>query len=288
MPRMTEHDLTEEVVGRLASTPDPRLAEVLTSLVRHLHSFVKDVGLTEDEWAAGVRFLTETGQACDDMRQEFVLLSDVLGVSSLVDLVNHGRERAGDDAAPGSAPTETSIAGPFYAAGAPEREFGASMVEHAGYGRPAVLRGSVGSTTGVPIPDARLDVWQSAPSGLYAVQQPDVQGATNLRGLYRTDSRGCYEIRTVRPTPYLIPHDGPVGRLLEDTGREPWRAAHIHFKVSAPGFETLTTHVFDAGGEHLDSDAVFGVKESLVEDFVEDEDGVFVCEHDFVLRPAGD
>ncbi|MDX6324472.1 MAG: hydroxyquinol 1,2-dioxygenase [Nocardioidaceae bacterium] len=286
MPPMTEDDLTDEVVERLSSTPDPRLAEVLRSLVRHLHAFVRDVRLTDDEWAAGVRFLTETGQTCDDVRQEVVLLSDVLGVSSLVDLVNHAGGRSERDTHAGPEPTETTILGPFYLAGAPEREFGASMVEEGGEGRPALLRGSVGSTSGVPIIGATLDVWQSAPSGRYAVQEPEVQGPANLRGIYRTDDRGRYELRTVRPTPYPVPHDGPVGRLLDATGRHPWRAAHIHVKVSAPGFEPLTTHVFDRGSDYLDSDAVFGVKESLLEDFVEDADGTLVCEHDFVLRPA--
>jgi catechol 1,2-dioxygenase len=277
---MSEDDLTGEVRDGLKGTPDPRLAEILDALVRHLHGFVREVRLTDAEWAAGVRFLTETGHISNGTRQEFVLLSDVLGVSSLVDLVNHGTDADEHQVAP----TETTIVGPFYAPGAPERDFGASMVEHAG-GRPALLRGTVGSTSGVPVPEATLDVWQSAPSGYYAVQQPDVQGATNLRGLYRTDSRGRFEIRTVRPTPYPIPHDGPAGRLLQHTGRHPWRAAHIHVKVSAPGFVPLTTHVYDAGSEYLDSDAVFGVKPSLVAEFTEGDDGTFVCERDFVLRP---
>ena len=279
MERMTEDRLTDEVLDRLGTTPDPRLAEVLASLVRHLHAFVKDTRLTEDEWAAGVRFLTETAQRRDDTQEELVLLSDVLGVSSLVDLVNHASEPEGAV----TAPTETTIEGPFYVPGAPERDHGASMAEQAGQGRPAVLRGTVTSMTGAPIPEATLDVWQSDPSGQYAPEGG--AGATNLRGVYRTDSRGGFEIRTVRPTPYPIADDGPVVRLLEVTGREVWRPAHIHVKVSAPGFVSLTTHVFDAGSAHLDTDAVFGVKPSLVEDFVEAEDGTFVCEHDFVLRP---
>jgi catechol 1,2-dioxygenase len=279
MERVTETGLTEEVLRRLEATPDPRLREVMTSLVRHLHAFVTDVRLTDEEWLAGVRFLTATGLACDEVRQEFVLLSDTLGVSSLVDLVNHSDVD--------SLATEPTILGPFYVPGPPERAFGASMVEYDDGGEPAVLRGTVRDEEGAPVPAATVDVWQNAATGFYAAQQPEVQGITNLRGLYRADEQGRYEIRTVRPVPYPIPDDGPVGRLLRDTGRHPWRAAHVHAKVEAPGFEALTTHVFDAASDYLDSDTVFGVKESLIEAFVPGDDGVLVCEHDFVLRRAG-
>jgi catechol 1,2-dioxygenase len=275
--RTGEDDLTAEVVSRLEGTPDPRLREVMVALVQHVHAFVKEVRLTDEEWSTAVRFLTATGQTCDDVRQEFVLLSDTLGVSSLVDLVNHGADE-------GSAATEPTILGPFYVPAAPQRGFGESMVEHDDGGEPAVLRGRVRAETGDPLPGASLDVWQAAATGFYAVQQPDVQGPTNLRGVYRTDERGQFEIRTVRPVPYPIPSDGPVGKLLGDTGRHPWRAAHIHAQVSAPGFEPLTTHLFDRDSDYLDSDAVFGVKQSLVRAFVPGPDGVLVCEVDFVLR----
>lgn len=278
MERMTEDALTDEVVARLEATPDPRLREVMTALVRHLHAFAKEVRLTEDEWFAAVRFLTATGQISDDVRQEFILLSDTLGLSSLVDLVNHGDED--------SPATEPAILGPFYAPGSPERAFGASMVEYDDGGEPAILRGTVRDEDADPVVGAKLDVWQNAATGFYAVQQPEVQGATNLRGVYTTDEQGRYEIRTVRPVPYPIPHDGPVGRLLRDTGRHPWRAAHVHAKVSAPGFATLTTHLFDRESDYLDSDAVFGVKPSLVKDFMPTDDGTLLCEHDFVLRRA--
>jgi catechol 1,2-dioxygenase len=275
---MSEDDLTAEVVERLAATPDERLREVVSALVRHLHAFTKEVRLTEAEWLAGIRFLTEAGQRSDDTRQELILLSDTLGLSSLVDLVVNADVE--------SVATEPTILGPFYVPGSPERDFGASMVEYDDGGEPAVLRGTVTSETGEPVPDAVLDVWQNAATGFYAVQQPDVQPSTNLRGRYRSDGRGRYEIRTVRPVPYPIPDDGPVGRLLADTGRHPWRAAHVHAKVSADGFATLTTHVFDRASDYLESDAVFGVKASLIEDFVRGEQGELVCEHDFVLRPA--
>lgn len=280
MPRTTEDDLTGEVVARLEATPDPRLREVMTALVRHLHAFAKEVRLTEPEWFAGIRFLTETGKTSDDVRQEFILLSDTLGLSSLVDLINHSDVD--------SLATEPTILGPFYAGGSPERAFGASMVEYDDGGEPAVLRGTVRDEDGTPLAGASVDVWQNAATGFYAVQQPEVQGATNLRGVYRTDDGGRYEIRTVRPVPYPIPDDGPVGRLLADTARHPWRAAHVHARVSAPGFEPLTTHLFDRASEYLDSDTVFGVKESLIKDFVPGEDGTLVCEHDFVLRRAAD
>ena len=278
MRRMSEDDLTAEVVERLGATSDYRLREVMAALVRHLHAFATEVRLTEAEWLAGIRFLTEAGHLSDDSRQELILLSDTLGLSSLVDLI--------DNADVGSSATEPTILGPFYVPGSPERDLGASMVEYDDGGEPAVLRGSVTGEAGEPVPGAVLDVWQNAATGFYAVQQPDVQPSTNLRGRYRSDDRGRYEIRTVRPVPYPIPEDGPVGRLLALTGRHPWRAAHIHAKVSADGFETLTTHVFDRESDYLDSDAVFGVKESLIEDFVAGGQGELVCEHDFVLRRA--
>lgn len=276
MDRMTEDALTDEVVSRLRATPDDRLRAVMTALVRHLHAFAKEVRLTEGEWMTAVEFLTATGQACDDVRQEFVLLSDTLGLSSLVDLINH--------ADVDSVATEPTILGPFYAAGSPRREFGESMVEYDDGGEAAIVRGAVRDEDGDPIAGATVDVWQTAATGFYAVQQPEVQGATNLRGVYATDELGRYELRTVRPVPYPVPHDGPVGRLLRDTGRHPWRAAHIHAKVSAPGFEPLTTHLFDRASAYLDSDTVFGVKEALVKDFKPGGDGALLCEHDFVLR----
>lgn len=275
--------LTGEVAERLEAAPDPRLREVMQALVRHLHAFAREVRLTDAEWMAGVRFLTATGGMCDETRQEFILLSDTLGLSSLVDLVNHGCD---DPRA--TAPT---ILGPFYVPEAPWRAHGESMADYHDGGRPAVLRGRVLDTAGRPVPGAVIDAWQTAATGFYAVQQPEEQGTGNLRGRYRADEHGRYEIATVRPVPYPIPDDGPVGRLLAATGRHPWRAAHIHAIVTAPGFAPLTTHVFDAASAYLDSDAVFGVKGSLIRDFDTGEDGVAVCENDFVLAartPAGD
>ena len=277
MAPMTEHTLTGEVIRRLVATPDERLRTVMQALVRHLHAFVTEVRLTDAEWAAGIRFLTEVGQLSDQSRQEFVLLSDTLDVSTLVDLVNHGGE---DEQL-----TETTILGPFYVPDSPWRDLGASMVDYDDGGEPAVLRGTVRSLSGQPIAGATLDVWQNAATGYYAVQQPDVQPATNLRGRYRSDADGRFHIRTVRPVPYPIPDDGPVGKLAAATGRHPWRAAHIHAIVSANGYLPVVTHVFDSQSDYLDTDTVFGVKQSLIRDFVPDEEGVLECEHDFVLHP---
>ena len=275
MGHMTEDALTDEVVARLEATTDPRLREVMQSLVRHLHAFAKEVRLTDEEWLTGIRFLTATGHMCDDVRQEYILLSDTLGFSSLVDLINHSDVEA--------LATEPTILGPFYVPESPWREFGESMVEYDDGGEPTILRGVVRDEQGAPIAGAVIDLWQNAATGFYAVQQPGVQPATNLRGRYRTDDQGRYEARTVRPVPYPIPNDGPVGHLLRDTGRHEWRAAHIHVKASAEGFEPLTSHIFDRRSDYLDSDTVFGVKDSLIEDFVPGPDGVLVCEHDIVL-----
>lgn len=275
MAHMTEEEITAEVVRRLEATPDPRLREVMQALVRHLHEFAREVRLTDEEWFAGIRFLTAAGHITDATRQEFILLSDTLGLSTLVDTINHSDVE--------SLASEPTILGPFYVPDSPWRERGASMVEYDDGGEPAVLTGRVTDSAGTPIAGAVLDVWQNAATGFYAVQQPDVQPPTNLRGRYLTDADGEYEIRTVRPVPYPIPDDGPVGRLLRDTGRHPWRAAHIHAKVSADGCAPLTTHIFDSRSEYLDSDTVFGVKESLVDDFVPGPDGLLVCRHDVVL-----
>lgn len=275
MDHMTEDQLTDEVVARLDATPDARLKKVMQSLVRHLHAFAKDVRLTDEEWLQGIRFLTATGHMCDDVRQEFILLSDTLGFSSLVDLINHSDVE--------TLATEPTILGPFYVPESPWREFGESMVEYDDGGEATLLHGVVTGEDGTPIPGAVIDVWQNAATGFYAVQQPDVQPPTNLRGRYRADDAGRYEIRTVRPVPYPIPNDGPVGQLLRDTGRHEWRAAHIHVKASADGYEPLTTHIFDRRSDYLDSDTVFGVKDSLIDDFVPGADGVLACDHDIVL-----
>jgi protocatechuate 3,4-dioxygenase beta subunit len=276
---MSPAELTAEVVSRLDTTRDERLRTVIQALVRHLHAFAREVSLTEAEWMTGLRFLTETGHKCDDVRQEFILLSDTLGLSSLVDLLDHGSEHPGV--------TEPTVLGPFYVPDSPWRGYGESMVTwKEATGQSAVVRGRVRSADGTPLAGAVLDLWQTDASGFYAVQQAGTQPADHLRGRYRTGDDGRYEFRTTRPVPYPIPDDGPVGRLLTATGRHPWRAAHIHAIVSAAGHHTVTTHIFDRQSRYLDSDAVFGVKGSLIRDFVEQPDGTVLLEHDFVLRPA--
>jgi protocatechuate 3,4-dioxygenase beta subunit len=273
---MSPDELTDEVISRLAETPNERLREVMTSLVRHIHAFAKEVKLSEEEWMQGIQFLTRTGEITDEVRQEFILLSDTLGLSSLVDMINHGSEL--------QEVTESTILGPFYVPDSPSREFGESMVEFDDGGEPAILSGRVMDAEGSPVGGAELDVWQNAANGFYAVQQKEIQPSTNVRGRYFTNQLGEYEIKTVRPVPYPIPADGPVGMLLRDTGRHEWRAAHVHIKVSAPGLTPVTTHIFDSASEYLESDTVFGVKGSLIEPFELEEDGVLHCRHDFILR----
>jgi hydroxyquinol 1,2-dioxygenase len=259
---MTAAELTDEVVARFSDAPDPRLRQIMQSLIRHLHAFAVDVRLTQAEWLAGIRFLTATGQKCDDKRQEFILLSDTLGLSMLVDLLEHERE---DHA------TESTVLGPFYVPGSPERAHGDSIAERPS-GEPALVSGRVLDVDGRPIAGAEVDVWQNGDDMLYAVQDPDAP-QTNLRGLFRTTDDGRYAFLGVRPTDYPIPEDGPVGGMLAVTGRHAWRAAHLHFIVRAAGFRPVTTHVFDDGSRYLDSDTVFGVKPSLVRHFERHEPG---------------
>ena len=253
-----ERALTERVVASFAGTPDQRLRTLMQSLVRHIHEFVREVELTEAEWMAAIRFLTATGKMCDDVvRQEFILLSDTLGVSMLVDAINH-RFATGA--------TDTTVFGPFYMSSMPDRAYGENMA--ATPGTPALVHGRVLSTDGEPVTDVVLDVWQTADNGMYSGQDT-AQPHGNLRGRYHTRSDGSYAIRTIVPVSYPIPTDGPVGRMLEATARHPWRPAHLHFMIDAPGYSTLVTHIFDEDDPYLNSDAVFGVKPSLMVSFPE-------------------
>jgi len=263
----TEKGATEAVVDSFRDTPDPRLKELAASLVRHLHAFVREVEPTMAEWEQAIGFLTRTGQMCDDNRQEFILLSDVLGVSMLVETIN-SRKTAG--AAPVTAST---VLGPFHLADSPARELGA-RIDLAGGSRPCVVTGQVTSTTGAALAGASVDVWQCDERGFYDVQQPGKQPPGNGRGLFVTDGEGRFWFRTVVPSHYPIPTDGPVGELLAATRRHAYRPAHIHFIVSAPGHHPVTTHFFVGGSPYLDSDAVFAVKQSLVREFSEIDDAV--------------
>jgi protocatechuate 3,4-dioxygenase beta subunit len=258
----TEERSAEVVAASFAGTPDRRLRQVMTSLVRHLHAFAKDVELTEEEWAAAIAFLTATGQMCDDVRQEFVLLSDVLGLSMLVETMNHRSS--------GSS-TESTVLGPFHVVASPSRELGEDIALD-GKGDRCLVTGRVTGATGEPLAGALVDVWQANEDGFYDVQQPGIQPERNLRGLFAADDGGEFWFRSIVPRHYPIPADGPVGRLLHATGRHPNRPAHMHFIVTAPGHRAVTTHLFVEGSPYIDSDAVFGVKDSLVRAFAEIDD----------------
>jgi catechol 1,2-dioxygenase len=258
----SEERSAEVVAASFAGTPDPRLRQVMTSLVQHLHAFVKDVELTEEEWGVAIDFLTRTGQLSDEVRQEFILLSDVLGVSMLVETINH---RTGGTA------TESTVLGPFHMVQSPPRQLGDDIALD-GKGIPCLVSGQVTGPDGEPLAGASVDVWQTNEDGFYDVQQPGIQPAGNLRGLFATDAEGRFWFRSVVPRYYPIPDDGTVGRLLAATGRHPHRPAHLHFIVAAEGHRPVTTHVFVADSPYLDSDAVFGVKESLVRPVPEVDD----------------
>jgi len=284
--RTVPADITAAAIASFEGCGDERLRTLAQALARHLHEFAAEVGLTQREWEDGIRVLTQTGHITDDRRQEFILWSDSMGLSMLVDaLANPLPEGA----------TESTVLGPFYVPGAPQREYGENIAEEPDAGTPAWVYGRVLDTEGNPVAGAELDVWQNGENQLYAVQDPEAE-EDHLRGVFRTREDGTFAFVAVRPTPYTIPHDGPVGRMLQSTGRHPWRPAHIHMIVRAPGYRTLTTHIFDAESEYLDSDAVFAVKPSLVRQFepraADDPDrpaGVegewFSAESDFVLVP---
>jgi catechol 1,2-dioxygenase len=256
-----EHS-AEVVNARMGPQADPRLGEIMTTVVRHLHAAVKEAAITPEEWFAAIQFLTQTGQMCTEWRQEFILLSDVLGVSMLVDAINHARPEGA---------TENTVLGPFYVAGAPRLENGAN-VNLDGKGEPLLVRGRVTDTQGQPITGATIDVWQANEDGFYDVQQKGIQPEWNLRGLFETDDEGRYWFRSAKPHYYPIPSDGPVGKMLATLGRHTYRPAHLHFIVEKPGFERVVTHIFTPDCPYLKEDAVFGVKRSLVADFRRAED----------------
>ncbi|ODT33951.1 MAG: hydroxyquinol 1,2-dioxygenase [Hydrogenophaga sp. SCN 70-13] len=254
MRNLNQDNITQAVIARLAQTPDPRLKQVLTSLVQHLHAFAREVKLTEAEWAYGIDFLTRVGHTCDEQRQEFILLSDTLGLSMLTVALNNHKP-------PGC--TEATVFGPFHVEGAPEMPHGADVANGAP-GRPCEVSGRVRGLGGEPVAGAVIDVWQADADG----------------------PEGRFHFRSVVAEPYPIPNDGPVGEMLTATKRHPWRPAHLHFRLQAPGYETLVTHVFRDGDPYLDSDAVFGVRSSLVADWVEQPDGRVTLDFDFVLNPS--
>jgi hydroxyquinol 1,2-dioxygenase len=285
MRNIDEHTITEAVLERLDTCGNPRLKQVLSALVRHLHDFAREVELTEAEWMEGIRFLTATGQMCDDKRQEFILLSDTLGLSMLNVALNNAR--------PAGA-TEATVFGPFHVPGAPAYPLGADIANGAP-GERLYVCATVRGLDGEPVAGAMVDTWQADEDGFYDVQLPDTP--LRGRGVLRSDERGQVYFRSILPVAYPVPTDGPVGQMLVATGRHPWRPAHVHFMIEAPGYETLITHVFRDGDPYLDSDVVFGVRSSLIGRFERHasgmppfgpaQTGVFhTLRFDFVLNPV--
>lgn len=256
---LTEENSAATVNARMGSDVSPRMRLVMAAVVKHLHALTQEIEPTQEEWQQAIGFLTAVGHKCTDWRQEFILLSDVLGVSMLVELINSRRP---------SGATENTVLGPFYVPEAPLYENGTNICLD-GKGEPLVVKGRVTDLEGRPIPGALVDVWQTNNDGFYDVQQKGVQPDWNLRGVFTTEPDGSYWYRSTKPRYYPIPDDGPVGQLLRQLGRHPNRAAHIHFIVSAPGYDPVVTHIFPDDCRFLDEDAVFGVRESLIARFEE-------------------
>ncbi len=275
MALFTEETSVSAVNSRMGEDINPRLATVMASLVKHLHAFAKDVELTQDEWGVAIDFLTRTGQMCDENRQEFILLSDTLGISMLVDAINHRRP---------SGATENTVLGPFHVADAPNYPMGAN-ISLDGKGESCLFQGQVKDRNGQPIENATIDVWCDNADGFYDVQQPDIQPKFNNRGIFTTGGDGAYSFRGIRPVAYPIPDDGPVGHMLTALARHPNRPAHMHFIVSAPGYERIITHTFVDGDAWLTSDAVFGVKASLISTMEPGEEGdtMWKSSFDFIM-----
>ena len=256
MRDFNENSITDAVLNRFKGTPNPRLKEIVNSAVRHLHDCVREIEPTFEEWLYAIEFLTRAGQISVGGRQEFILLSDTLGVSMLVDAINHRLPKGA---------TETTVLGPFYVDKQPLEEQGANIARDAP-GEPLYVEARFSSVDGEPLRGAVVDVWQSDSDGFYDVQRSDLDGA-QLRGRFHTDAEGQVKFWTIMPTAYPIPYDGPVGDMLKATERHPWRPAHLHFMAASPGYSTLVTHIFVNGDKYLDSDAVFGVKDSLIDEF---------------------
>lgn len=289
MRSLNESNVTEAVMATFQSCDNPRLKEIMTSLTTHLHDFVREVEPTEKEWLQAIEFLTETGKMCDEARNEFILLSDTLGASILVDAINH---RKNDSA------TETTVLGPFYREGAPEYANGADMrgdTSNGLQGESVVVRGRVMDAKGEPLANALLDVWETAPDGLYHMQKNDSAPEFELCGKVYTDADGYYQLCMYKPVPYAIPSDGPVGQMLRSLGRGFYRPAHIHMIVSAENHDTVVTQIFTDDDDYIDSDAVFGVKDSLVVSYSATEGGelaqqyqlegqYWTVDYDFILE----
>lgn len=274
MRNLNQDTITQAVIERFSHTPDPRLKEIMTSLVQHLHAFAREVRLTEEEWFQGIQFLTDTGHITDDKRQEFILLSDTLGLSMLTVAMNNDKP---------AGCTESTVFGPFFVDNAPEFKNGDDVANGAS-GLPCQVRGTVKGLDGKPVPNARMNVWQADAEGNYDVQYAELAHA-QARGVLHADEQGRFHFKTILAEAYPIPSDGPVGRMLKATANHPWRPAHLHFMIEASGYQRLITHVFRNHDQYLDSDVVFGVRQSLVADWVQQPDGSYLLAYDFVLCP---
>lgn len=275
MRNLDEHTITQAVLERFSNTPDPRLKEIIFSLVQHLHDFARETRLTEEEWFEGIKFLTRAGHMTDDKRQEFILLSDTLGLSMLTVAMNNAKP---------AGCTEATVVGPFHVENAPHYKLG-DDVGNGAIGAPCFVKGTIKGLGGEPVAGAHIEVWQSDEEGMYDVQKKGLDHAQG-RGVLKADDQGQYYFKSILAVAYPIPHDGPVGDMLKATKNHPWRPAHLHFMIKAPGYQSLITHVFRRDDQYLDSDAVFGVRQSLITDWVKQPNGEYVLEFNFVLNPA--
>ncbi|MEY2790941.1 MAG: hypothetical protein RL295_1105 [Pseudomonadota bacterium] len=275
MRNLDEHTITQAVLDRFSNTPDPRLKQIIFSLVQHLHDFARETRLTEEEWFEGIKFLTRAGHMTDDKRQEFILLSDTLGLSMLTVAMNNAKP---------AGCTEATVVGPFHVENAPHYKLG-DDVGNGAIGAPCFVKGTIKGLGGEPVSGAHIEVWQSDEEGMYDVQKKDLSQAQG-RGVLKADENGQYYFKSILAVAYPIPHDGPVGDMLSATKNHPWRPAHLHFMIKAPGYESLITHVFRRDDQYLDSDAVFGVRQSLITDWVKQPNGEYLLEFNFVLNPA--
>tara|TARA_R110000751_G_scaffold288076_4_gene393233 strand:- start:86195 stop:87073 length:879 start_codon:yes stop_codon:yes gene_type:complete len=259
MRNVTKDTLTQTFLDYCGAETSPRLRFVLENLVGHLHDSIRETELTHDEWRKAIELLTKAGEITTPQRNEFVLFSDVLGISSLVDMVNSRPEA-----------TSSSVLGPFHILGAPDLPFGGDL-KRDNEGATVIVEGKVRDTQGKPIAGAVIELWQTAENGLYS-NQDGAQPEYNLRASIKVGDDGAYALTTVRPSPYSVPDDGPVGELLRATGRHAWRPSHLHFIIKAPGYRSLVTEVFPSDDPYLDEDAVFGVREDLIMEYVEQND----------------